>query len=170
MDFEIKGDKIRLINTILSDIDKIIEFENLNNKYIHQYSKNKHLELIKNNDCLHLSIKRIYDDKLIGHMISFGVEDPNKVLEFRRISINEKGFGYGREAIQLLKKICFETLKFHRLWFDVYDDNQRAIGLYESEGFIKEALLRENIKTDNGYRSQRIYSMLENEYMQKDYT
>ncbi len=36
--------------------------------------------------------------------------------------------------------ICFETLKFHRLWFDVYDDIEIAMRLYESEGFVKEAI------------------------------
>ena len=73
--------------------------------------------------------------------------------------------GFGRESVRLLKQICFEKLKFHRLWLDVYDDNERAIKLYESEGFIKEATLRDNVKTEKGYRSQRIYSMLENEYI-----
>ncbi len=164
MNIEIKGDKIRVVNSTPSGIDKIIEFENSNKQFIHQYSKDKHLTLLNDSNCLHLSIKRIDIDKHIGHMIIFGLESDHKVLEFRRITINEKGLGFGREAIQLLKKLCFEKLKFHRLWFDVYDDNERAIRLYESEGFVKEALLRENIKTDNGYRSQRVYSMLENEY------
>ncbi|MEO6902846.1 MAG: GNAT family protein [Bacteroidia bacterium] len=50
------------------------------------------------------------------------------------------------------------------MWFDVYDDNDRAIKLYESEGFVKEGTLRDNVITKNGYRSQRIYSMIENEY------
>jgi RimJ/RimL family protein N-acetyltransferase len=164
MNIEIKGDKIRVVNTTSLHIDKIIEFENSNKQFIHQYSKDKHLTLLNDSNCLHLSIKRIDIDKHIGYMIIFGLESDHKVLEFRRITINEKGLGFGREAIQLLKKLCFEKLKFHRLWFDVYDDNERAIRLYESEGFVKEALLRENIKTDNGYRSQRVYSMLENEY------
>lgn len=164
MNIEINGDKIRVVNTVPSDIDKIIEFENSNKQYVHQYSKDKHLTLLNDSNCLHLSLKRLDNDKHIGHMIIFGLESDHKVLEFRRITINEKGLGFGREAIQLLKKLCFEKLKFHRLWFDVYDDNERAIRLYESEGFVKEALLRENIKTDNGYRSQRVYSMLENEY------
>ncbi len=97
-------------------------------------------------------------------MIIFGVGNHNKVLEFRRITLNEKGLGFGRDAIRLLKQLCLEKLRFHRLWFDVYDDNDRAIKLYESEGFIKEGTLRDNIKTDNGYRSQRIYSMIEDEY------
>ena len=70
----------------------------------------------------------------------------------------------GREAIKLLKQFCFEKLKFHRLWLDVYDNNDRAIRLYESEGFVKEGVLRDCIKTGDGFRSQRIYSMLADEY------
>ena len=164
MDIDLKGEKIRLINTVSSDIEKIIEFENFNKQFVSQYPKDKHIALLEDKDCLHLSIKRLDNDKLIGHMIIFGLCNINKVLEFRRITINEKGLGFGREAVVLLKQLCFEKLKFHRLWLDVFDDNDRAIKLYESEGFIKEGTLRDNFKTDNGYRSQRIYSMLENEY------
>ncbi|MDP2058651.1 MAG: GNAT family protein [Flavobacteriaceae bacterium] len=165
MNIEITGDKIRLINTVSSDIDRIIEFEKNNKQFVHQYSKDKHIALLKDDDCLHLSIKYLDNNQLIGYMIIFGICSHNKVLEFRRITINEKGLGFGREAIRLLKQLCFEKLRFHRLWFDVYDDNDSAIKLYESEGFIKEGTLRDNIKTDNGYRSQRIYSMIENEYI-----
>ena len=164
MNIDLIGNKIRFINTIAKDIDSIIEFEKSNKQFVHQYSKEKHMVLLNNGDCLHLSIKRLEDDKLIGHMILFGVCDQNKVLEFRRITINEKGLGYGRDTIRLLKHLCFERLGFHRLWLDVYEDNTRAISLYESEGFVKEGTLRDNIKTEDGYRSQRIYSMLENEY------
>jgi diamine N-acetyltransferase len=164
MNIEITGDRIRLTNTVSSDIDSIIDFENTNKQFVHQYSKDKHIALLTDTDCLHLSIKRIDNNQLIGHMIIFGICNHNKVLEFRRITINEKGLGFGREAIRLLKQLCFEKLRYHRLWLDVYEDNYRAISLYESEGFVKEGTLRDNIKTDNGYRSQRIYSMIENEY------
>lgn len=164
MHVNLTGNKIRLVNTIASDVDRIINFETSNNQFVHRYPKDKHLLLLKDSDCLHLSIRRIDNNDLVGHMILLGIDSVHKVLEYRRLAINEKGFGYGRDAVQLLKKLCFEKLKFHRLWFDVYDDNERAIGLYESEGFVQEALLRENIKSENGYRSQRIYSMLEDEY------
>ncbi|MBI9039628.1 MAG: GNAT family N-acetyltransferase [Bacteroidales bacterium] len=164
MNIEITGDRIRLINTVVSDIARIIEFEKNNKQFVHQYSKDKHIALLTDDDCLHLSIKHIDNNLLMGHMIIFGFCNHNKVLEFRRITINEKGLGFGRDAIRLLKQLCFEKLRFHSLWFDVYDDNDRAIKLYESEGFVKEGTLRDNIKADNGYRSQRIYSMIENEY------
>lgn len=164
MNIKITGERIRITSTISSDIDRIIEFEESNKQFVHQYTKEKHKALLTDNDCMHLSIERKDNDRLIGHMILFGVKNFNKVLEFRRITIIEKRSGFGREAIKLLKQICFQKLRFHRLWLDVYEDNTIAIKLYESEGFIKEGLLRENIMTDGGYRSQYIYSMLDNEY------
>ena len=164
MNIELIGKKIKLTNTVLGDIDKIIEFENSNEYYICLFPKEKHIELLKDNNCLHLSIIRKDSNKLVGHMILFGLVTKNKSLEFRRITINEKGFGYGREALKLLKQWCFEDLKYHRLWLDVYEDNIRAIGLYESEGFVQEGLLRDHTKIGNAYRSQRIYSLLEHEF------
>lgn len=112
MNIEITGEKVSLINTVSSDIDRIIEFEINNNQFVHQYSKDKHKTLLTDDDCLHLSIKCIGNNHLIGYMIIFGIYNHNKVLEFRRITINEKGFGFGREAIRLLKQLCFEKLKF----------------------------------------------------------
>lgn len=159
-----KGNKIKLIESISSDIEKIMELECANKEFVHHYSKEKHIALLKDKNCLHLSIRNRHNDKLIGHMILFGLDGDKNILEFRRLTINDKGLGFGREAIKLLKKLCFEKILFHRLWFDVYDDNERAIQLYESEGFVKEGVLRDHIKTEDGYRSQRIYSMLENEY------
>ena len=160
----IQGSKIKLEKTQPINIDRIIQFENSNSLFVHKYSKEKHLKLLVSNDCLHLSIKRLDNDKLIGHIVLFGLTNPNKVLEFRRITINEKGFGFGREAIKLIKQFCFDKLNYHRVWLDVYDDNEIAIKLYESEGFKFEGTLREGTKTDKGYRSQRIYSILEHEY------
>jgi hypothetical protein len=56
MNIELIGNKIRLTNTISSDMDKIIEFENSNKEIVHQYPKDKHIALLKDQDCLHLSI------------------------------------------------------------------------------------------------------------------
>ena len=55
-------------------------------------------------------------------------------------------------------------LKYHRLWLDVYTDNEIAINLYRSEGFVQEGILRECKKSGDEYRSMVIMSMLEREY------
>jgi len=154
------GTRIRLLNTIEKDLDQILEFEKANREFVHNYSLENHMKLLSDDNCLHLSIFTHVDNLLIGHIILFGLVDPDLNLEFRRITINDKCKGYGREAIQLSKKLCFEILQFNKIWLDVYDDNKRAISLYESEGFINEGIQ----KTGQDNRSQRIYSMTEAEY------
>lgn len=164
MKVNVIGNKVRLVSTIREDINNIIEFEKDNNLFVHRYNKEKHIQLLSDNNCFHLSIKRLDNNNLIGHMILFGGESRDKILEFRRLTIDEKGQGIGKEAVKLLKILCFEEFKYHRLWLDVFSDNKRAIHVYESEGFILECELRDKFKTENGYRSQRIYSILEDEY------
>jgi RimJ/RimL family protein N-acetyltransferase len=164
MNIELTGNNIKLVNTIPEDIETIISFEKANSRFVCVYSPERHKELIESENDLHLSVKRLDNNKLIGHMLCFGLNNPNKVLEFRRFTIMEKGQGFGREALRLLKQLCFEKLKFHRLWLDVFDDNTVAIKLYESEGFTHEGTLKDTFVSGNGYRSQRIYAMLEDEY------
>ena len=164
MKISLFGKQIKFVNTTISDIDQIIDFETINGKFVNHYTREKHIELLSDKDCGHIAIRRIDNDQLVGHMIIFGLNSFDKVLEFRRVTINEKGHGFGKEAVKLLKELCFTELKYHRLWLDVFDDNERAIHIYESEGFTLEGVLRDNYKTETGYRSQRIYSILEHEF------
>jgi diamine N-acetyltransferase len=164
MKTEIIGEKIKLVDSIVDDIETIVGFEKANSRFVCSYSPQRHKELIASENDLHLSVRRLDNNKLIGHMLCFGLDNPNKALEFRRFTIMEKGQGFGREALRLLKQLCFEQMKFHRLWLDVFDDNAVAIKLYESEGFVHEGTLRDTFVSGDGYRSQRIYAMLEDEY------
>ncbi len=52
--------------------------------------------------------------------------------------VTDKGRGYGRHALRMIKKMYLEDLKTRRLWLDVRPDNPRAKRLYESEGFEVE--------------------------------
>jgi diamine N-acetyltransferase len=158
------GKKISLKRSLPEDILRLMEIEADNNHYVSQYSSEKHHLLLNDPNYMHLSVVRKDTEQLVGLVLLFGMDDRDNVLEFRRIAIQEKGVGFGREAIHIIKRICFEELKFHRLWLDVYDDNARAIGLYESEGFILDGILRENVRLGDGFRSLRIYSVLEQEY------
>jgi diamine N-acetyltransferase len=67
-------------------------------------------------------------------------------VEFKRIVVNEKGSGFGHEAVRLVKREVFERYRAHRLWLDVFEHNQRAKALYLSEGFKIEGMLREHVK------------------------
>ncbi len=157
----LESEKIRLELTQLDNISKIIQIENDNFEFIGQYDFNKHKAVIESDDELHLSIFEKSEDLLIGHIILAGLKNTNDSIEFRRIVVAKKGYGFGKAAIDLIKKYCFENLRTHRIWLDVFADNNRAIGLYKSQGFKSEGVLRESIKQNGQYRSLRIMSILE---------
>ncbi|MEE9597723.1 MAG: GNAT family protein [Acidiferrobacterales bacterium] len=100
----------------------------------------------------------------VGFMVFCGLDSPTQSIELRRIVITEKGQGYGRAALQLAKRMTFEEFGVHRFWLDVFTDNRRAEQLYESEGFVREGVLRDSYRVEGQYKSVVILSMLAPEY------
>jgi len=166
MKFLIETPTIGFVETSASDIDLIIEIENQfeNNQFINPYTKERHLQVITNRDEMHLLIWNKIEKQIIGFIILGGLENLNLSLEFRRIIIQPKGKGFGKQSLRLIKNYCFQQLKFHRLWLDVFDDNQVAIKFYLSEKFTQEGQLRDVVKYGNSYRSLLIFSILEKEF------
>lgn len=103
------------------------------------------------------------DKQVAGFVILRGLTNPHRSVELMRIVITEKSRGFGRATLQLVKHIVFQQENAHRLWLDVRDNNPRARGLYESEGFIVEGTLRECQKWGDQYTSLTILSILEDE-------
>ena len=120
------------------------------------WSRQQHLKALTDPDLAHLIVQR---ETRVGYIILAGLLDPNQRIEFRRIVITEKGRGYGKAAIELVKELAFETYKAHRLWLDVKAQNDRARAVYKAAGFIVEGTLRECLHSENGYDSLVIMSM-----------
>ncbi len=150
-------------HTRLEYMDFIVCIEKANDDFVFVWPRERHIEAIERLDEMHVSIVNAATKELVGYIILSGIGGEDNSLEFRRMVIADKGKGYGGISVRFIKKYCFEVLKYHRLWLDVYTDNERAIGLYIKEGFIQEGLLRECKKAGDGYRSMVIMSMLENE-------
>ncbi len=166
MPFIIENTEIGLSYTLQSEIPLITEAEQHsdNKVFISPYTVERHLEVINNKDEAHLTIRHKQTGEPAGFIILAGLENQNLSLEFRRIVILSKGQGLGRQSLQLVKQFCFNTLKFHRLWLDVFEDNQRAIHIYKSEGFKEEGRLRDIIKQGETYRTLIVLSILESEF------
>lgn len=157
----LETEKIIIELTQLDNIGKIIQIESENSDFIGQYDYDGHKRVIESDDEIHFSILDKVENNLIGHIILAGINNPHDSIEFRRIVVSKKGKGFGKESINLIKKYCFENLKAHRIWLDVFEDNKRAISLYISQGFRHDGLLRECIKQDKKYRSLLLMSILE---------
>ncbi|WP_074406441.1 MULTISPECIES: GNAT family N-acetyltransferase [Aquimarina] len=147
------------IETVVS-----IEADTENSQFILPNSREEHLHLITDSDIEHLILKS-ENNITIGFVILAGLQNNNRSIEFRRIVINSKGRGYGRMAIKELKQYCFKKLDCHRLWLDVFETNERARYLYQSEGFKEEGILRDSIWVNGEFKNLIIMSMLENEYI-----
>ncbi|PRY87225.1 acetyltransferase (GNAT) family protein [Marinilabilia salmonicolor] len=162
----LETDKIKIELTRLDNIETIIQIENENFDFIGRYDFDRHKGVIESDDEMHLSIFDKHDNSLIGHVILAGLRNTNESIEFRRIVISnlKKGKGFGKDSIDLIKRYCFKELNANRIWLDVFHDNYRAIGLYKSQGFKMEGLLREVIKQNGHYHSLEIMSILKNDF------
>lgn len=140
-----------------------IEEEEENQDFIIPYTRKQHEQIIQDRDALHLSVMN-KEGKLVGFVILAGLQNSNNAIEFRRIVIAEKGKGYGSTVINYVKKYCFEKLKCHRLWLDVFDFNTKAQYIYLKAGFKKEGVLRDAFKREDIYQSLVIMSILKYEY------
>jgi RimJ/RimL family protein N-acetyltransferase len=132
--------------------------------YVGQWSYEHHQAVIDADDTAHFILELTQGRQRVGYAILEGLQDTNGSILLRRIVVTEKGRGYGRAALRQLKRLVFEHYQAHRFWLDVKAYNPRARHLYDSEGFVLEGCLREALKTEDGYHSMYVMSLLRSEY------
>lgn len=154
--------------TTENDLPFVFEIEKkaADDRFVTSETIEDHKLYLDDSDIRHFVIEA--DEKAVGYAILAGLNDRNENIEFRRLVIAEKGKGFGRRVLQLIKKLAFEELNAHRLWLDVKDFNERARKLYESENFTTEGIWREAVKAENGRRESIVFmSILRSEYLMK---
>ncbi|MBW4697803.1 MAG: GNAT family N-acetyltransferase [Aphanocapsa lilacina HA4352-LM1] len=155
---------ISLRPTTEADLDFVLAQEQSpdNRPYIRQWSADEHRARLLAPDWAHLVIES--EDAVVGYLILHGLRNPDDSLCLKRIVIARKGEGFGRQAVQQVKRFAFEQVGFHRLWLEVKDFNAAARHLYTSEGFLAEGTLRESARSGKRYDSLIVMSILEQEY------
>lgn len=157
---------INLRYSTVNDLEFVCELEadQENARFIIPWSMYIHKKALEDKDILHLIIEERTSHEPVGYIIIAGLENPNKSLELRRITIAKKGKGYGKEAFKIIKNWAFHVFNANRLWLDVKEDNLRALRLYQKQGFVLEGTLRECIKNGDEYDSLHVMSILRGEY------
>ena len=157
---------VHLRPTMLSDLDYVIgvERDEHNQPFITPWERTQHEGAVRFPDFRHFVVEAGTGTEPVGFVILQGCRSPNRSVELKRIVLQPKGQGYGRECVRLLKRMAFRDLGAHRFWLDVKETNTRALALYASEGFAVEGRLRECLRTDVGYASLVVMSVLEAEY------
>lgn len=117
-----------------------------------------------------LAVRKKGSDGLIGLVEIDGISQNNR---FAWISIgfgieNERGKGYGYEALSLAVNYAFNELNLERLQLNVISYNEAGIRLYEKLGFKKEGVYREAVLRDGIRSDLYLYGLLRREWIGKN--
>lgn len=156
----------KLIPTTTNDLDFVLaaELDPQNAKFVYHWTREEHLEALTNPDYLHYIIWDNARQKRCGYVILADINNPSHSIDLRRIVVTHKGHNIGRQTLYQIQKIAFTKLGAHRLWLDVFIDNERAYKLYQKVGFRIEGQLRDSYLRSGKYISQYIMAMLDTEY------
>jgi RimJ/RimL family protein N-acetyltransferase len=162
--------QLSLRPTMLSDLEFVIavETDSANLPFITPWDRTQHEGAVRFPDFRHFIVEMGTDYQAAGFVILQGCRNPHRSVELKRIVLQPKGQGLGRECVRMLKRMAFADLHAHRFWLDVKALNDRALALYRSEGFVEEGRLRESVRLmgagADGYDSLVVMSMLDREY------
>lgn len=158
--------RVRLRPTLASDLAFVLTLERDpdNLPFITPWERTQHEAAIRFPDFRHFIIEGGPALDAVGFLILIGCRSPHQALELKRMVVRDKGQGFGRAALRVAKKVAFDDLHAHRFWLDVRTHNTRARGLYDTEGFVQEGLLRECVRGAGGFDSLVVMSQLRHEF------
>ncbi|WNS42524.1 GNAT family N-acetyltransferase [Paenibacillus sp. MMS20-IR301] len=161
----LQSDIIDVRSTAAEDLDFVLaaERDGLNSRYVGKWSREQHAGALSDKDTVHLIVLNKAGERA-GYVILTGLQDPNLTVCIKRIVIQAKGRGYGTRLLAMLSSWVFTYTDTHRLWLDVKDHNARAQHVYAKAGFKPEGTLRECVRTEDGFDSLMIMSILRQEY------
>ncbi|TDT61011.1 GNAT family N-acetyltransferase [Fonticella tunisiensis] len=71
---------------------------------------------------------------------------------------NQRGKGYGRDAVETALDFIFNSMNMHLVYLHVEEDNGPAINLYKSLGFEVEGLLKDRTFKEGKYKNVYVMS------------
>ena len=110
------------------------------------------------------------DERPIGRIYISNINTDCDSLDITRIYIanpDDRGKGYGEEALRLILDYSFLNLHMERVTLDHFEGNKRAAALYDKIGFTTEGLMRHEGKKNGKYMNLYLRSMLRAEYYDK---
>ena len=162
-----EGPRLFLRRAEITDIDYICALQEAkeNRDYIVPFSRADHETIVTQAEAaMNLIVAERESGARVGYLHVTGLLLDTREQEWTHVVIDRKGHGYGHEAMKLLKAWAFEDRGAHRAWLDCKDYNARALHLYESEGMVREALIRETILHNGIYENLVVLGILDREY------
>ncbi len=126
--FEIRKTKIEE----LAKISEMGSQEHLKS-FLSTKSMREHQIEFADKNTIYLSIINT-SDIILGYFILLKNKDKYSI-QLKRIVISEDHLGLGQNALIELETYCIDKLKIKHITLDVYDNNYKAIHIYEKIGY-----------------------------------
>ena len=129
---------------------------------IKQYLENSHKDIYEVKQ-LRLVISR--NDKTPVGLIDLFDFEPKHRRAAVGIVINDKdnrGSGYGAEALELLCNFCFSHLGLHQLYANIGIDNIPSQQLFEKRGFKKSGHKKDWNFINGKFKDELVYQLIQN--------
>lgn len=68
--------------------------------------------------------------------------------------------GYGKEALELLKRYCKSNLDMHQLYCNISEDNEKSLRLFKQQGFEIIGLKKDWNYVDGSYKNEYLLQIL----------
>lgn len=146
-----------------TDTDLIVKWRNsdgVRSNFIYQetFTRESHENWLRNmvetGNVVQMIICGTSDDTPLGSVYIRDIDRLHNKAEYG-IFIGEesaRGRGIGTAAAALMLEYCFRVEKLHRVYLRAFASNARAIRSYEKAGFVREGLLKEDVRIDGEYR------------------
>jgi RimJ/RimL family protein N-acetyltransferase len=110
----------------------------------------RHFAVERKDDRAHIGNASIHDIEWVSRTAAFG-------LFIGEPSAWNRGFG--SDAIRTLVRFAFDEMNLQKLRIDVFDYNDRAKHVLETQGFVQEGRLRREFYRDDAYHDIVILSI-----------
>ena len=147
-----------------ADIETIISIESRGpvSRFVRPWRHERHAAALENRNFAYLIAEAAGDP--VGFVIFQEVLSTDRAINLMRVAVTEPDQGSGKPLLRLAMRHAFIDLGAHRLWLDVFAENDRAIHVYRALGFVEEGTMRDAALKPDGFHSLVIMSMLEDEY------
>ncbi|WP_248723434.1 GNAT family N-acetyltransferase [Seonamhaeicola sp. ML3] len=127
---------------------------------IKEYIENAHKDIYEVKQ-LRLVISS-YDSKPLGMIDIFDFDFKNRRAGIGVLVKDEenRGKGYGSEALRLLIDYCFNHLSLHQLYCNISEDNHVSISMFKKQGFEEVGVKKDWNLVNNTYKNELLFQLI----------
>lgn len=124
-------------------------------------------EIEEEKNLYYFAIRAKDDDHLLGRAAVQGIEwtNGNCLIQVDIGSVQDRGKGFGTQAMQMLLRFVFAELNLFRATARVQEYNDAAIALMRRFGFVEEVRRRQALERDGRRWDLVVFGLLRDEWM-----